>query len=210
MEKGIGEANRTCDGAMHYLFQVAYYVEKEVISFYKFPSLCALLVKVKANMTDKLYQDGKSCDEIFFCISSMVQTKVLDRVRDSRFLCIMIDESTNISVTGHLVIFLLVLLRRDFLFVYLLDYCILKKEKNVCITFEILTRNIKELGLDFDKCVGFGSDRASTMIGKQNGVAARLKKKVNSFLTLIHCVAHKTNLAAIDATKVGRCKNMSK
>ena len=59
----------------------------------------------------------------------MVQTKVLDRVRDFRFLCIMIDESTNISVIGHLVVFLLVLLRRDFIFVYLLDYCILKKGK---------------------------------------------------------------------------------
>ena len=48
------------------------------------------------------------------------------------------------------------------------------------------------------------------MIGKQNGVAARLKEKVNTFLTLIHCVAHNTNLGAIDATKVGRYKNMSK
>ena len=83
-------------------------------------------------------------------------------------------------------------------------------KKNACIIFETLTRNIKELGLDFDKCVGFGSDGASTMIGKQNGVAARLKEKVNSFIILIHCVTHITNSAAIDATKVGRCKNMSK
>ena len=48
------------------------------------------------------------------------------------------------------------------------------------------------------------------MIGKQNGVAARLKDKVNPFLTSIHCVAQRTNLAAIDATKVGPCKIMSK
>ena len=31
--------------------------------------------------------------------------KILDRVRDSRFFSIIIDESTDISVTGHLVIF---------------------------------------------------------------------------------------------------------
>ena len=37
-----------------------------------------------------------------------------------------------------------------------------------------------------------------------------MKEKVNSFLTSIHCVAHRTNLAAIDATKVGPCKDMSK
>ena len=75
MEKGIGEANRTCDGAIHSLFQVAYYVEKEVISFYKFPGLCALLVKVKANMTDKLYYDVKSCGEIFFAFHPWFKQK---------------------------------------------------------------------------------------------------------------------------------------
>ena len=37
-----------------------------------------------------------------------------------------------------------------------------------------------------------------------------MKDKVNHFLTSIHCVAHMTNLAAIDATKVEPCKNMSK
>jgi hypothetical protein len=39
MEKNIVEANRTCEGAMHSLFQAAYYVGKEVISFHKFPGL---------------------------------------------------------------------------------------------------------------------------------------------------------------------------
>ena len=31
--------------------------------------------------------------------------KILNRVRDSRFFGIMIDESTDISITGHLVVF---------------------------------------------------------------------------------------------------------
>ena len=53
MKKGIVEANRACDGAMYYLFQVVYYVEKQVILFRRFPGLCALLVKVKVNMTEK-------------------------------------------------------------------------------------------------------------------------------------------------------------
>jgi hypothetical protein len=69
---------------------------------------------------------------------------------------------------------------------------------------------MREWGLDFNKCVGFGSDETSTIIGKQDGVAARLKEKINPFLTSIHCVMHMTNLAVIDATKAGSCKNMSK
>ena len=35
----------------------------------------------------------------------MVQKKILDRVQDSRFFGIIIDESTEISVTCHLVVF---------------------------------------------------------------------------------------------------------
>ena len=58
--------------------------------------------------------------------------------------------------------------------------------------------------------MGFDHDEALTMIVKQNGVAARLKEKVNIFLTSVHYVVHKTNLAAIDAIKVGPYKNMSR
>ena len=39
MEKNIIEANRACNGTMHSLFQVAYYMRKEVIPFHKFPVL---------------------------------------------------------------------------------------------------------------------------------------------------------------------------
>ena len=69
---------------------------------------------------------------------------------------------------------------------------------------------MKERGQDYDKCVGFGSDGASTMIGKQNGVAVRFKEKINPFLTFVYCVKHMTNLKAIDAIKVRPYKDMSK
>lgn len=55
--------------------------------------------------------------------------------------------------------------------------------------------------LNFDKCVGFGSDEVSAVTGGRNDVAARLKETINSFLTSMHCVAHSTKLVAIDATK---------
>ena len=82
--------------------------------------------------------------------------------------------------------------------------------KDACIIFGILTRSTKEWGLDFDKCVGFGSVGALTIIGIQNGVAVRLKEKINYFLTFVYCVTYRINLAAIDATKVGPYKDMSR
>lgn len=72
------------------------------------------------------------------------------------------------------------------------------------------TSFLKKKRLDFGKCVGFGSNGASIMIDKQNGITACLKRKVNSFLTSIHWMAHRTNLVAINTSKVGPCKDMSK
>ena len=95
-------------------------------------------------------------------------------------------------------------------FAFFLDYCTLDGKKDACMIFEILTRSMKYWELDFDKCVGFRSDGALTMIGKHNKVSARLKEKINSFLTSVHCVTYRTNLTAIDVTKVGLCKAMSR
>ena len=92
--------------------------------------------------------------------------KVLDRVRDSRFFGIMIDESTDISVTGHLVVFASFVEEGLPLCVFLGLLHIEEGKKDACIIFETLTKSMKEWELDFDKCVGFGSDGASTMIGK--------------------------------------------
>ena len=40
-----------------------------------------------------------------FCISTVIQKKNLDRVRNSIFFGLMIDESTDVSVIGHVVVF---------------------------------------------------------------------------------------------------------
>lgn len=63
---------------------------------------------------------------------------------------------------------------------------------------------MKEWRLNFDKCMEFGSNGASTMIGKNNDVVVRLKEKVSFFFICIHCVTYKTNLATMNITKVQR------
>ena len=57
-------------------------------------------------------------------------------------------------------------------------------------------------------CIGFGSNGATIMVGKNTGVATLLKK-VHSFLAFIHCVANKTNLVALEASKNESCKKNS-
>ena len=83
-------------------------------------------------------------------------------------------------------------------------------KKDVALIFEILLTSLKEWRLNTDKCVAFGFDGATTMLGRKSKVATWLKEKVNAFLTSVHCVAHLTNLVAVDVAKKPQCKDMSK
>ena len=63
-------------------------------------------------------------------------------------------------------------------------------------------------GLDVEKCVSFGSDGCSTMVNHLTEVSTRLKF-VSPFLINIHCIAHRTNLVALQATQYVDCKKIS-
>ena len=105
MKKIIEKTITACDDALITLFRSVYFLAKEMVPLTKFPSLCKLLLKSKSNITESLYHDEKSCAEMVFCISNVIQKKNLDGIRDSKFFGLMIDESTDVSVTGHVVIF---------------------------------------------------------------------------------------------------------
>lgn len=209
MVKAIAQANKTCDEAVFNLFRIAYYIGKNTIPFNKFPPLCELFVRVKACITEKLYHDEKACADMIFCISKVIKTKVLDRVKNARFFGIMIDESTDIAVTSHLVVFASFFEEGIPVSVFLGLLFIADGHKDAAVMYERLTNYlVKDCGLDFNKFIGFGSDGAATMVGKKNGVSTRLKK-LNPFLTSVHCVAHRTNLAALEAAKHDSCKVIS-
>ncbi len=46
------------------------------------------------------------------------------------------------------------------------------------------------------KCEGFASNRTFVMIGKKKGISIKLKK-MNPYLTLTHCVAHRHALGLV-------------
>lgn len=81
-------------------------------------------------------------------------------------------------------------------------------KKDSKVIFDILIIIVKTWGLDMNKCVGFGLDGATTMVGKNTNIVSLLKK-VNPFLTSIHCVAYKTNLVVLEASKNESCKDKS-
>ena len=57
-------------------------------------------------------------------------------------------------------------------------------------------------------CVAFGSDGCSTMVGNKCGVATRLKE-VSPLVISVHCIAHRTNLATLQAVESNKNKVVS-
>ena len=61
-----------------------------------------------------------------------------------------------------------------------------------------VVKTLEDLGVPLDKMCAVGSDGASVMLGRKNGVAALLKQSV-PHLIANHCVAHRLALASSQA-----------
>ena len=77
----------------------------KTILFSKFSTLCNFLLTCKSTITNDLCYDEKSCAKMIFCISNVIHKKILDRIRNSKFFGLMIDESIDISSSSHVIVF---------------------------------------------------------------------------------------------------------
>ena len=88
----------------------------------------------------------------------------------------MIDESTDVSVTWHIVVFASFVEEGLPIVVFLGLIQIEDGKKDSKQIFEALLVALKKWNLNLDNFVGFGSDGASTMLDKNIGVSAKFKK----------------------------------
>ena len=105
-----------------------------------------------------MYRDEKSCAEMLFCISNIHQKSILCRIRDSFFFGLMIDESTDVSVTDHVVIFATFAEEIIPITAFLGLFEIHGGKNDAQFIYNCLIKSIKEWGLDMQRCVGCGSD----------------------------------------------------
>ena len=66
--------------------------------------------------------------------------------------------------------------------------------------FQVFSNKLNELGLEITKVGGMASDGASVMLGRNNGVAAKLKAVTPSVIA-VHSVCHRLALACADSNQ---------
>ena len=121
----------------------------------------------------------------------------------------MVDESTDIFVSRHLVVFAIFLEDSVPTCVSLGLLNIPGGKKDAYMIYELILTSLNQWGLDLDKFVGCGSNGTSVITGIRNEVVVRLEDKVNPFIISIHCIAHRTNIASLDPAISASCKNLS-
>ncbi len=132
------------------------------------------------------YTSYHTVDELLTIIGEEVRQNIHSMLQQSPYVGLICDETTDVSTTKQLVIYAKAIVQsavRPF-------FLALKEIPDG--TAESVKENLKEglaeCGLTIDRVAALGSDGASVMTGRVNGVAARLRQEQPSLVS-IHCIA---------------------
>ncbi|XP_060573920.1 zinc finger protein 862-like isoform X2 [Ruditapes philippinarum] len=207
VEAAVEEANSLHTKARVSAFRNLYWLMKREMphttNYLPLNELCKLQ---GANILNNLHQGennkGESqrfIQEAVLTMGNLIRQSILDDVKVSPWYSIMIDETTDITVVSEMIIYIRYLKdgvsKTDFIGILPLP-----DGKADTITETLVTFLTEDLGLQLEKMCALGSDGAKVMVGRQNGVAAQLRRRV-PHLVNNHCVAHRLALAVGQAAK---------
>ena len=181
------------DMLIHFLS--VYFLSKEEIALKKFKTLTDIfkLCDLDFNMS---YQNDKAAREILTCLSTKIKSDLMKEVCMSLYIGIMLDESTDVSSTQYLVVNIRYLFKNEVKekFCALLELNKADADGILSVLLGFLT----ECHL-VDKVAAISTDGAAVMMGKENGVAIKLKEYTqNKNIIINHCLSYRVNLGAKD------------
>ncbi|GAQ92582.1 hypothetical protein KFL_010610020 [Klebsormidium nitens] len=197
MAKASDKALKEKQQQIRGMFKNAYYMAKKNIAATKYESFIKNLEEQDVQMITASYRNRDACHEFQAKMSESLFEKLKKDLNASPVFSVMIDETTDIAVNEHMIVYALYLKNNELQvdFISLLQVT----DTTAAGLTGALEGLLKLLGVDLAKLVGFGSDGASVMTGRVNGVAAMLTRKLNGHLLSTHCVAHRAALASAGA-----------
>ena len=201
MAQTVAKMNKENFEVLKKLFGTAYYVAKEEIAMAKFSSLCKLQIGNGVNMNNTYLNDHACCNFIG-AMSHVHRLDTTSQIERSRFLSVLSDGSTDNSVIEQELVYVRFLCngKPETKMIKIVD---LEHAHSIGI-LKAINGAVKEAGITLEvwrsKIVCAKFDGASVMMGDVNGVPGQLKRRV-PHVVILHCVAHKLELAVLDAVK---------
>ncbi|XP_033100762.1 zinc finger protein 862-like, partial [Anneissia japonica] len=181
---------------LHKAFTAFYFLAKEQIANSKAGCLLQLVEKLGAH--DIKYFHHRSSTSI----REMIVTQIIEKVKNTNFFGLLIDDLTDIAVMEQMITFIQYFnfetsqVETKFLFID--DLLKESTSADAETIYNVLIKNIEEFQLPLGKLKGLVTDGAAVMVGKNNGLAAKLKA-VNPSIITVHCICHRLALACTDS-----------
>nr|XP_006818603.1 PREDICTED: zinc finger protein 862-like [Saccoglossus kowalevskii] len=194
---------------IRYLFNTAYAVAKAGKPFSDFKFICGIQKKNGLKLGEN-YVNSHGCTEFMEHIASTLRKDISKEIETVNFISVLGDGSTDKSIIEQEIIYVR----------YVGPRTKLPVTREVAITsvenatsqgvFDALTNGLSSVDLNLDNLnpdrekktslISSNFDGASVNMGKKTGVVTKIKDVVSSSIG-IHCVAHKLELAILDACK---------
>ena len=184
------------------IMRAVYFLAKKNLPLKLLPSIVELIKESGSpNIFNDtiIYTNQPSGNEFLKAISHTIEEEIWKELFDVVAFGVMIDESTDITTTKHLDVYVSYVTKEGVLKTCFLCLIPLISYNSESIT-EALVNIFKKKKI-LSKLVSFASDSASVMLGKNEGVAAKLSRVCTYSLIINHCVAHRLVLACKDAKK---------
>ena len=195
--KAYASANSEETGRVSKLFKVAHMLAKEELPFAKYPAIVELEERQGVSLGNTYLTEHK-CQEFANIVGDCMADDTRDEISGSRYLTVLLDGSTDSSVMEKELLYVMYVGVDGSPQCTLLCLADVQDATAVCIK-ALLTRKLQEIGIDLgEKLVSICVDGAAVNLGVRRGLSALLKQDM-PWLTAVHCMNHRLELAAKDA-----------
>ena len=130
-------------------------------------------------------------------LSENIEVSLKDRISKCSAFSIVLDESTDLSDTAQLVVFMRGVTDNFQVTEEFLHMAIMQSTttgQNIC---EEVTKMMNKFEIDSSKLVGITTDGAASMVGKNNGFVKRFLDVIQTKNVLVsHCIIHQESLCS--------------
>ena len=153
------------------MFDIMYTIPKEYLAIWKLDSLSNLVERCGGSVLSA-YRNGHSANKVFQFLAEATRNALVCSINKEMRYSLLVGESTDVSIHKQLVMYIVFPTPNGSCNQYLL---INELSDGTAITIhQSIVRELRALGLNINYMIGFASDGASVMVGKTNGVAAKL------------------------------------
>ncbi|XP_008583106.1 PREDICTED: zinc finger protein 862 [Galeopterus variegatus] len=183
---------------MEHFFNAAYSIAYHSRPLNDFEKILQLLQSTGTMILGK-YRNRTACTQFIKYISETLKKEILDDIRKSPCMSVLLDSSTDTTEQSCVGIYIRYLKKMEVKESYI-TLAPLYSETTVDGYFETIISALDELDIPFRKpgwVVGLGTD-GSAILSCRGGLVEKFQEIIPRLLP-VHCVAHRLHLAVVDA-----------